>query len=108
MSVEIFGTEECSEGFRTVAVEGERSFGELWQKAIDELGLRLIGNGVWLYKKDLPDILEEFARVKAYVTRDEGKPREFREKFAEDIDEITRELEARWNEIPDAERLWMG
>lgn len=108
MSVEIYGTEDRSKNFRCIAVSGEKTFNTVWQRTIDDLGLRLIGNGVWLYKKDLPNILEEFSRVKAYVMQDESIPQNCREDIAEHIDEILSVLESKWSEVVDAERLWMG
>lgn len=108
MSVEIYGVEESSKKFRCIAVSGENTFNTVWQRVIDDLGLRLIGNGVWLYQKDLPNILEEFARVKAYVMQDESIPPNCREDIAEHIDEILSVLESKWNEVANAERLWMG
>lgn len=108
MSVEIYGVEESSKKFRCIAVSGENTFNTVWQQVIDDLGLRLIGNGVWLYQKDLPNILEEFARVKAYVMQDESIPPNRREDIAEHIDEILSVLESKWGEVANAERLWMG
>lgn len=107
MSVEIYGVEESSEKFRCIAVSGENTFNTIWQRAIDDLGLRLIGNGVWLYKRDLRDILEELARVKAYVMQAESIPPDCRKDIAEHIDEILSVLESRWGEVAGAERLWM-
>ena len=108
MSVEIYGTEENSEKFRCIAVSGEETFNKLWQKAIDELGLRLIGNGVWLYQKDLPNILKEFASVGEYAAQSEELPLQYRENITEHISEIIQTLKDNWSEVPNAERLWMG
>lgn len=108
MSVEIYGTEENSEEFRCVAVSGEEFFNTFWQKAIDELGLRLIGNGVWLYKKDLEDILDEFSAVREYAAKNEEFPLQYRENISAHIGEIIDTLKGNWNEVPKAERLWMG
>lgn len=108
MSVEIYGTEENSEKFRCVAVSGEESFNAFWQKAIDELELRLIGNGVWLCKKDLEDILCEFSAVREYMSQSEEIPLQYRENISAHIGEIMDALKDNWNEVPNAERLWMG
>lgn len=107
MSVEIYGTEENSEKFRPVAVSAEEFFNTFWQKAIDELGLRLIGNGVWLYKKDLEDILGEFSAVREYAVQNEELS-QYREDIAALIGEIIETLKGNWNEVLNAERLWMG
>lgn len=108
MSVEIYGTEENSEEFRCIGVSGEESFNTFWQKAIDELKLRLIGNGVWLYKKDLEDILSEFSAVREYISQSEEIPLQYREDITARIGEIMDALKDNWNNVPDAERLWMG
>lgn len=107
MSVEIYGVEENSEEFRCVAVSGEEFFNTFWQKAIEELGLRFIGNGVWLYKKDLTDILDEFSMVREYAAKsEEFSP--YRENITAHIGEIMDTLKDNWDEVPNAERLWMG
>lgn len=108
MSVEIYGVEENSEEFRCVAVSGEEFFNTFWQKTIDEMGLRLIGNGVWIYKKDIDDILREFAAVREYAAKCEEFPVQYRENIIAHISEIMDTLKDNWDEVPDAERLWMG
>lgn len=100
--MEIYGVEEESARFRPIGVAGEADFQEFWQKAIDALGLRLIGNMIWLYQKDLPEILEEFAQVKEYFVRS-GQ-----QYFAEKAEKIMGSLGECWRECPDAERVWMG
>lgn len=107
MSVEIYGTEDYSEKFRCIAVSGEEFFNTFWQKAIDKLGLRLIGNGVWLYKKDLEDIVGEFSAVREYAAQNKELS-QYREDITALIGEIIDTLKCNWNEVPDAERLWMG
>lgn len=106
MSVEIYGVEENSKKFRCVGVSGEEYFNTFWQKAIDELGLRLIGNGVWLYKKDLTDILDEFSAVREYAAQNEDP--QCRENITKHISGIMDTLKNNWDEVPNAERLWMG
>ena len=108
MSVEIFGVEESSSRFNTVVVSGEETFNTFWRKAITELRLQFIGNGVWLYKKDLPEILCEFEQVKIYMGRDQSIPESERKYIIRRIDEILEHLKSEWNMVPEAERLWMG
>lgn len=102
VSVEIYGVEEESAKFRSIGVAGEREFQEVWQRAIDALKLRRIGNMVWLYQKDLMEILSEFAQVKEYFI---GNGQQY---FAEKAEEIGSNLQERWRECPEAERVWMG
>ncbi len=108
MSVEIFGTEENFKNFRCIPVSSEELFNTVWQRAIDALGLRLIGNGVWLFKKDLRDILDEFKRVDEYIAQNESIPMQCRLSISERIGAVLRDLESNWNEVSDVERLWMG
>lgn len=108
MSVEIYGTEENSEKFRCIGVSGEETFNAFRQKAIDELQLRFIGNGVWLYKKDLENILGEFSAVREYICQSEEIPLQYRENISAHIGEIMDALKDNRNEVPQAERLWMG
>ena len=87
MSVEIYGVDPEAGDFPAIAVAGEASFNALWQPAIDALGLRHIGNMRWLRRADLPEILERLRRGAAG---------------------LRRELAERWEECPQAARLWMG
>ncbi|MBO6300538.1 MAG: hypothetical protein J6N53_17040 [Lachnospiraceae bacterium] len=103
MSVLIFGVDDNAKGFRTLAVSGEATFHKIWEPAIQELELKLIGDQKWLYRKDLPEIREEFRQILVYAKENnlDGVT-----KHAVDIIE---HLEEYWNaSAPDAERLWMG
>ena len=103
MSVLIFDTDRGAESFRTLAVSGEKTFHALWEPVIAELGLKHIGDGRYLCRNDLPAILDEFGRLLEYS------------RFRPELQDITyhceiilAQLEQRWNEVPDAERLYMG
>ena len=104
MSVLIYGIDNNSENFHTIAVSSEKSFYSIWQPLIDELGLKLIGDQRWLYKKDLKAIITEFQKLLDYAREN---------KHLYDItyhtEIIIANLEKNWDEsAPNAERLWMG
>lgn len=108
MSVEIYGVDDNAGDFRSIGVSGEKIFNTVWQGAIDALGLHLIGNMKWLYKKDLPEILAEFEQVREHVRKDKNVPEAIRESIREHVDNIVESLEENWDECPDVGRLWMG
>ena len=103
MSVLIFGTDEGTEAFRTLAVSGEKTFHTLWEPVIAELGLKYIGDQRYLYRKDLPEILDEFRRLLEYSR---SRPGLYDITYHCEI--ILGTLEQNWNEFPGAERLYMG
>lgn len=108
MSVEIYGVDDSASDFCSIGVSAEETFNTIWQGAIDALGLRLIGNMKWLYKKDLPEILSEFEQVREYVWKDRNLSEAVRESIREHVDYIVKDLEENWDECPGADRLWMG
>lgn len=108
MSVEIYGVDNHSERFRSIGVSCEDTFHRIWEVAIKELNLHLIGNGVWLYKKDLDAILVEFDKVREYVKENEKISEVDKQNVFYHVENILGNLEANWNEIETAERLWMG
>ncbi len=106
MSVEIYGVDPETEDFPTLIVAGEATFNALWQPAIDALGLIRIGNIRWLYRTDLPEILEELRRLSEAPLP--ALPTEERETLARSAARLRRELAERWDAHPQAARLWMG
>lgn len=108
MSVEIYGVETASEKFCTIAVSSERVFNQIWQPAINELNLDLIGNGVWLCRENISDILSEFNQIKEYVKNNKNLLDEDKEYVIKRINYVINNLETNWNKVKTAERLWMG
>ncbi len=106
MSVEIYGVDPETEDFPTIAVAGEATFNALWQPAIDALGLMRIGNMRWLYRTDLPEILEELHRLAEAPLP--ALPAGERETLVWAAARLRRELAERWAAHPEAVRLWMG
>ena len=103
MSVLIFGVDDNAKGFRTLAVSGEEMFHKIWEPVIKELELKRIGDQRWLYRKDLPEIREEFRQILVYAEKNNIKA------ISEQAAYIIEHLEENWNtSAPDAERLWMG
>ncbi|MBR1554459.1 MAG: hypothetical protein IJ644_03575 [Oscillospiraceae bacterium] len=79
----------------------------IWEKAIKDRNLHLIGCGVILHKKDLKEILWEFSQVKEYVLSNDFS-KSNKEYISHRVDEILENLETFWNEIPDIQELDMG
>ena len=103
MSVLIYGIDDNAKQFHTLTVSGEEMFHKIWEPVIKELELKRIGDQRWLYRKDLPEIREEFRQILVYAKENnlDGVT-----KHAADIIE---HLEEYWNaSAPDVERLWMG
>ncbi len=98
MSVEIYGVDPEAGDFPAIAVAG--------QPAIDALGLRHIGNMRWLRRADLPEILEELRRLAEAPLP--ALPAAERERLGRGAAGLRRELAERWEEHPQAARLWMG
>lgn len=42
------------------------------------------------------------------MEEDKSIPEEDRKGIIRHVDDITERLESNWNEVPEAERLWMG
>ncbi|MBQ6555606.1 MAG: hypothetical protein IJL89_10270 [Firmicutes bacterium] len=105
MSVEIFGlSEDNAEKFHTLAVSSEKSFYDIWKPVIDKLKLKYIDDQIWIYRKDLPFVIEEFKILYDYA---KGKSDLYDIEYHARI--IIDNLEKNWNETaPNAEKLWMG
>lgn len=65
MSVEIYNTN--SDSIIIIPVSSERFFIKYWDKAIQELNIKTLGNGVDLYRNDLSQILEDFQKVENWA-----------------------------------------
>ena len=107
MSVSIGRRNPKTNEYAVMCVSFQRVWNEVWEKAIQDRNLHLIGCCKTLYKKDLQKILWEFCQVKDYVLNSNFS---YHDKcyVSERIDEITANLENFWNEIPDVEELDMG
>ena len=103
MSVLIYGIDDNAKQFHTLTVSGEKMFHKIWEPVIKELELKRIGDQRWLYRKDLPEIREEFRQILVYAEKNNIKA------ISEQAAYIIEHLEENWNtSAPDAERLWMG
>lgn len=103
MSVLIYGIDDNAKQFYTLTVSGEEMFHKIWEPVIKELELKRIGDQRWLYRKDLPEIREEFRQILVYAEKNNIKA------ISEQAAYIIEHLEENWNtSAPDAERLWMG
>ena len=103
MSVLIYGIDDNAKQFHTLTVSGEATFHKIWEPVIQELELKRIGDQRWLYRKDLPEIREEFRQILVYAEENNIKA------VSEHAADIIEHLEEYWNiSAPDAERLWMG
>ena len=102
-----FGQEDNSEDFEYTPVSGEHSFITLWEPAIAQLGITRLSNGIYLKREELPDILEDFRKIKEWLQTtsqfdEEGKA------VISRIDWLLTELPLRWKKCPNAKTLWMG
>ncbi len=103
MSVLIYGIDDNAKQFHTLTVSGEEMLHKIWEPVIKELELKRIGDQRWLYRKDLPEIREEFRQILVYAEKNNIKA------ISEQAAYIIEHLEEYWNiSAPDAERLWMG
>ena len=105
MSVEIYDVENGEEPGRIcIPVASELRFCTTWEAALQQLGIRRLGNGVWLYREELASILADFQRVRDWAGQ--NLPLREADAVVRKVDYIVRELPERWREeIP---RLWMG
>ena len=113
MSVAIFGhndfdTDNNSEKFEYTPVSGERSFTTLWHPAIDQLKITRLANGIYLKKEELPEILQDFRRIKQWILENESIDESDKVYMEGRIDWLIVELPARWNKCPNTKTLWMG
>lgn len=106
MSVEIFDVSDddrCGAGEITIGVSSERFFNCCWEKAITELDIHTLGNGVWLNHSDKEMILEDFCKIRTWAENNLSTPEA--EYMTAHIDR-TIELLSEWDScIP---QLWMG
>lgn len=65
MSVEIYNIN--GDDIISIPVSNESSFIKYWDKAIQELNIKTLGNGIDLYRKDLSQILEDFEKVENWA-----------------------------------------
>ncbi len=107
MSVSIGRKDEKTGNYNEMCVAHQRVYNEIWEKAIKDRNLHLIGCCKILHKKDLKEILWEFAQVKDYVLNHDFSVRD-KEYVSRRVDEILANLENFWNEIPEIEELDMG
>ncbi len=92
MSVLIYGIDDYSEKFLSLAVSGEKTFYSVWQPVIDKVELKYIGDQRWLYKKDLPAIISEF---QALLNYSQNKKELYDIYYHSEI--IIENLEKNWN-----------
>ena len=107
MSVSIGRLDKKTEKYDELVVSNQRIFKSIWEKAINERHLRLIGCCKILHKKDMKQILWEFEQVKDYVLCNDFSIND-KEYIVSRIDEIVDRLDEFWNEIPGIEELDMG
>lgn len=112
MAVAIFGhddflPEDNSEGFEYTPVAGEHTFITLWEPAITQLGITRLANGIYLNRDELPDILEDFRKIKEWMLTTFPLDEKVNAVVSR-IDWLIIELPARWQKCPDAKTLWMG
>lgn len=107
MSVEIFDVEtreKCS-GI-CIPVAGENTFNTIWECALKELNIYRLGNGVWLQRKDLEQILSDFCRIKEWA--EQHLPTTEADDVVNRINDILEELPSQWSKNPYITQLWMG
>ena len=105
MSVEIYNTDENDTKI-CLAVSGEEFFNEIWANALGDLQITRLGNGIYLYKEDLPDILNDFLRIKQWS--ESNLSGEDLANIVSHIDTILDYLPKQWAENDDIPRPWMG
>lgn len=103
-----FGEQYNSEEFEYLPVSAEHSFITLWEPAIAQLNITTLANGIYLKKADLPDILEDFRKIRRYMLENYSPENEEVKAAVSRIDWLITELPARWQKCPTAETLWMG
>ena len=107
MSVSLMRTDPQTKETKEMPISFQRIWNEIWEKAIEDRGLKLIGTCTILHKKDMAEILREFQQVKEYVMTYDI-PEKDKEYVIERIDNITDHLEEFWNEVPGIDELDMG
>lgn len=103
-----FGVEDNSEEFEYMPVSTEHKFKALWEPTIAQLGITRLANGVYLKREELPEILDDFRRIKEVVMKDPSIDERDKVYMASRIDWLIDELPARWQKCPNAKTLWMG
>lgn len=105
MSVEIYEVEASLEpGTICLPVSSERYFTLYWERAIAELQTARLGNGVWLYRSDFKEILDEFSKIKSWAA--DQLPERDANYMISHIDFILENLPGLWSS--ELTRLWMG
>lgn len=90
----------------SIPVSTERYFNSVWEKAIQELSLKYIGNSRPIYYRDLPQILDDFMKVRSWAEINlYGVDLDY---VISHIDNILEYLPASWNENRNIQELWMG
>ncbi|MDE6314245.1 MAG: hypothetical protein K2M46_11640 [Lachnospiraceae bacterium] len=105
MSVMIYDV-DFAESKICIGVSSEASFIRLWEQAIRECHITKLGNGIWLFRRDLEDIVMELEQIKIWAgnlsnTQD-------RNYLINKAEQVRQELWKQWQEHPEVERLWMG
>ena len=107
MSVSLLRIDPKTKETKEMLVSFQRVWNEVWEKAIEERGLKLIGICTILHKKDMAEILREFLQVKEYVMIHDI-PEKDKGYVIERVDSIIENLEKFWNEVPGIDELDMG
>ena len=103
-----FGEEDNSEEFEYTPVSGEHSFTTLWEPAIAYLGVTRLANGIYLKREELPEILDDFRKVKEWILNNPSIDESDKVYVMSRIDWLIVELPVRWQKCPNAKTLWMG
>lgn len=106
ISVEIYDINENTNqpSVLCIGVSSERYFTLYWEKALADLGITSLGNGVWLEHKDRAQIFADFRRIRVWA--EEKLPATEAEYMISHIDLILEKLPDEWSsQLP---RLWMG
>lgn len=103
-----FGKEDNSEEFEYTPVSGEHSFITLWEPAIAYLGITRLANGIYLKREELPQILDDFRKIKKWILNNPSIDESEKVYVVNRIDWLIVELPIRWQKCPNAKTLWMG
>lgn len=92
-----------------IPIASERFFAMYWQKAIEELSVRRIQNGISLKKEGLKDAVIELAKLREWALSNPElqKNRREQEYMVNRIDSLTLQLPIVFSKKPDAV-LWIG
>ncbi len=102
-----FGPEDNSEKFEYTPVASEHTFTALWEPAIVQLGISRLSNGIYLKREELPEILDDFRKIKELMLTVNPLDEEAKAVISR-IDWLLIELPIRWQKCPGAKTLWMG